>query len=54
MAQALGAVRYLHRHRVIHRDLKLGNLFLAADGSVKARAAEKMNLRGGGWGAWAV
>lgn len=26
--QICNAVRYLHSHRVIHRDLKLGNLFL--------------------------
>jgi polo-like kinase 1 len=24
----IGALKYLHAHRVIHRDLKLGNLFL--------------------------
>lgn len=26
--QICGAIKYLHSHRVIHRDLKLGNLFL--------------------------
>ncbi|XP_063372982.1 serine/threonine-protein kinase polo [Cydia amplana] len=28
MHQILEGVRYLHSHRIIHRDLKLGNLFL--------------------------
>lgn len=27
--QILDALRYLHSHRIIHRDLKLGNLFLS-------------------------
>jgi len=26
--QMISALRYLHQHRIIHRDLKLGNLFL--------------------------
>ena len=26
--QIINALKYLHSHRVIHRDLKLGNLFL--------------------------
>mmetsp|Transcript_29603 Transcript_29603/g.64366 ORF Transcript_29603/g.64366 Transcript_29603/m.64366 type:complete len:891 (+) Transcript_29603:69-2741(+) len=29
------ALKYLHRRRVIHRDLKLGNLFLDAEGRIK-------------------
>eukprot|EP00842_Homolaphlyctis_polyrhiza_P003477 jgi/Hompol1/412/HPOL_003644-RA len=29
MFQLLDSVRYMHRHGVIHRDIKLGNLFLA-------------------------
>ena len=28
LTQLCGACKYLHSHRVIHRDLKLGNLFL--------------------------
>ncbi|CAG9769040.1 unnamed protein product [Ceutorhynchus assimilis] len=28
MAQIVEGVQYLHKHRIIHRDLKLGNLFL--------------------------
>ena len=26
--QMINAMKYLHSHRIIHRDLKLGNLFL--------------------------
>lgn len=29
MTQILHSIKYLHDHRVIHRDLKLGNLFLS-------------------------
>ncbi len=30
MMQMLDAIRYMHSKRVIHRDLKLGNLFLTS------------------------
>lgn len=35
MLQLLAGVQYLHNHHVIHRDLKLGNLFLSRDLEVK-------------------
>ena len=38
--QAVSALKYLHAHRVIHRDIKLGNLFLS----------EKMELKLGDFG----
>lgn len=31
MKQLLDALQYMHGRRVIHRDLKLGNLFLTGD-----------------------
>lgn len=33
--QLLGACHYMHTHQVIHRDLKLGNIFLDAKMNVK-------------------
>lgn len=33
--QIIQGVKYLHDHRIIHRDLKLGNLFLNDDLNVK-------------------
>ena len=33
--QIISAVKYLHSHNIIHRDLKLANLLLAADMSIK-------------------
>lgn len=38
--QIVSSIRYLHGHRVIHRDIKLGNLFLS----------EKMELKIGDFG----
>ncbi|KAF9788223.1 kinase-like domain-containing protein [Thelephora terrestris] len=35
MVQLIGACRYMHTNQVIHRDLKLGNLFLDAGMNVK-------------------
>ncbi|KAL7749927.1 Cell cycle serine/threonine-protein kinase cdc5/MSD2 [Sorochytrium milnesiophthora] len=35
MVQLLDAVRYMHKQNVIHRDLKLGNLFLSRDMHIK-------------------
>jgi polo-like kinase 1 len=35
MLQILNAVQYMHENRVIHRDLKLGNLFLTEDMQIK-------------------
>ncbi len=35
MIQILSAMKYLHNHRVIHRDLKLGNLFLSDKMEIK-------------------
>ncbi|KAL4072449.1 kinase-like domain-containing protein [Scleroderma yunnanense] len=35
LVQIIGACHYMHSHQVIHRDLKLGNLFLDANMNIK-------------------
>lgn len=35
MVQLIGACHYMHTHQVIHRDLKLGNLFLDSRMNIK-------------------
>ena len=35
MIQLISAVDYMHSNRVIHRDLKLGNIFLNANMEIK-------------------
>lgn len=35
MVQLIGACHYMHNNQVIHRDLKLGNLFLDKNMNVK-------------------
>lgn len=33
--QMVHALKYLHKNKIIHRDLKLGNLFITDDGEIK-------------------
>jgi polo-like kinase 1 len=35
LVQLIGACQYMHSNNVIHRDLKLGNLFFDAEMNVK-------------------
>lgn len=35
MLQLISAVDYMHSNRVIHRDLKLGNIFISVDMDIK-------------------
>lgn len=35
LVQIIAACQYMHQTNVIHRDLKLGNIFLSRDFSVK-------------------
>ncbi|RKP16018.1 Pkinase-domain-containing protein, partial [Rozella allomycis CSF55] len=47
--QILGALQCMHDARIIHRDLKLGNLFIAKDGEIKIGdfgLATKVNDKG--------
>lgn len=45
MTQLLKGVHYLHNNRVIHRDLKLGNIFLNDDMEVKIGKIESIWTR---------
>ena len=35
LAQIVSSLKYLHQNKVIHRDLKLGNLFLNENMEIK-------------------
>ena len=35
MFQMVSAIRYMHAHHVLHRDLKTANIFLTKDSIVK-------------------
>lgn len=35
MHQIVNATEYLHKNKIIHRDLKLGNFFLSSDVRIK-------------------
>lgn len=45
LRQTILGCQYLHSHRVIHRDLKLGNLFLSDDMEVKIGRCHDAPLR---------
>mgnify|MGYP000844747685 FL=1 len=35
MHQIISATQYMHGHRIIHRDLKMGNIFINANMELK-------------------
>jgi serine/threonine protein kinase len=35
MVQVIGACNFMHNNQIIHRDLKLGNLFLDSNMNIK-------------------
>jgi len=44
LLQTITAIKMLHDQRIIHRDLKLSNLFLDKAGKVKVRCSSKVSL----------
>ena len=48
VAQLVQGIKHIHSHRIVHRDLKLGNLFLSANMQLKIGdfgLSEKVNDR---------
>ena len=39
-------LQYLHQHKVVHRDIKAGNVLLTTDGGVKLSESAKLTTRG--------